>query len=124
MSQKVLVLHSSSWFGVERFSVMHGPFEVKHILQGFDLTNLLLDLIGDILQLHGVAHQNQVNFVQFFNFDGENSINSSKEGVRVLSDSFEVRFEDGFKGAEFFLVHGFDDEFIVMGEEEKRAGFS
>lgn len=42
----------------------------------------------------------------------------------ISADSFEVGFLDTLEGVKITLCHGFDDEVLVLAEEEKASAFA
>lgn len=71
-----------------------------------------------------VRHYKQVHCGNVFHLNFEHSINTSYQTIWVVFQVLEVFWQNLEIDIQFMLIHGFDDEFVVVREKEEAARFS
>ena len=101
-------------FGDKHISVDDGALQVE------DIQNVL----GRPRNLDGIGHEQQIDRHNILHLYLEDSVDPGNETVRIGLQVSKVLREGLQKHFKFIISHGFDNEFIVVAEEEERARFT
>ena len=71
-----------------------------------------------------VVHDDEMDLASMRKFDTVETIESGNEGMRVALDMFVVVLEHAAEEFMFVVVDRLDDETVIAGEVEERAGFA
>lgn len=74
--------------------------------------------------LYRIGHYQEVHWHDVLHVDLEHSIYSSYDAVGIVFQVLVVLRKGIQKHSQFVVVHSFDDEFLVVGKEEKAARFA
>ena len=89
-------------------SVYHGPFQVEN---SKDVRSAS----------HSILHHNQLHWLLVLHPHGVDAVDTGQQTTIVLGDVGEVSLLDALESIEVVIGHRFDDETLILREEEERA---
>lgn len=73
---------------------------------------------------HSIFHHNEFDRLLVLHSHRVDTIDTSQQTVIVTCDMGKISFLDALEGVKITVSQSFDDEFLVLGEEEKAAALA